>query len=62
MPPIRFGIKNTALKKLVPPMPFVSAKANKNAKRLTEITATMVNFMVNHNAFIKLVSSVKAAI
>lgn len=53
MPPIRFGIKNIVLKAFVPLIPLVSSIARQNAKTLTVITDTAVNFTVNQRAFTK---------
>jgi hypothetical protein len=52
MPPIRFGIKNTVRKKLVPFFPRVRIIAIVNAKKLIVITETIVNFTVNQSALI----------
>ena len=40
----------------------LAEEGNKKAKKLTVIIATAANFTVNHKAFKKLVSSVKALI
>ena len=62
IPPIKFGIKNTDLKKFVPFSPFVSSKANKKAKVFTVIIETIVNKDVNPSERTKSLSKVKAFI
>ena len=56
MPPIRFGIKNTVLKALVPRSPLVISSATAKAMTLTVITETKVNLTVSHREFRKVSS------
>ena len=60
MPPIRFGMKNTVLKNVVPFNAFVNNNARKKEKKFMVITETMVNFIVNHKALKKFSSFVNA--
>ena len=62
IPPIRFGIKNTVLKALVPRSPLVISSATAKAMTLTVITETKVNLTVSHREFRKVSSLVKMRI
>jgi len=56
IPPIRFGIKNTVRKTLVPLNPFVRARAIKNASTLIRILETKANITVSQNEWLKVLS------
>ena len=56
IPPIRFGIKNTASKIFEPRICLVIKYARKNAATFMMIILTRVNTAVNKNEFIKLLS------
>ncbi len=60
IPPIRLGIKNTVLKRLVPLIFLVNNNAIENAHTLISIIATIVKLAVNNNALTKSLLSVKA--